>query len=173
MLGEYRRRVRICRDWWQRCLKNGELPPAGPARGVFVLMCLRTGWYANTVTARGSRRRGIWPGNLDNTQGSRNQATQDMENVTLNGPQCKTQNTIPLPPPPAPEAVPRSNKRFFFPYPVHGSYYPSDLRSRKADEQRPQRSGSPTLDSSDSCDSAAQTHLASERPTTARLNIVG
>ena len=117
MLGEYRRRVRICRDWWQRCLKNGELPPAGPARGVFVLMCLRTGWYANTVTARGSRRRGIWPGNLDNTQGSRNQATQDMENVTLNGPQCKTQNTIPLPPPQPLKPSQEATSVFFFPIP--------------------------------------------------------
>ena len=77
------------------------------------------------------------------------------------------------PPPPQPLKPSQEATSVFFPYPVHGSYYPSNLRSRKADEQRPQRSGSPTLDSSDSCDSAAQTHLASERPTTARLNIVG
>ena len=36
-------------------------------------------------------------GELGNTQGSRNQATQDMENVTLNGAQCKIQNIPPQP----------------------------------------------------------------------------
>ena len=39
VLGQYRRRVRICRDWWRRCLNNGELPPASPARGVSSCFC--------------------------------------------------------------------------------------------------------------------------------------
>lgn len=136
--------------------------------GVFVLPRLRTGWYANTVTSKRLAAERDMAGELGNAQGSRNQATQDMENVTLNGPQCKIQNI-----PPSPEAVPRKQQAFF-PLSRLRPTPPKRLRSRKADGQRPQRSGSPTrIPRTLAIQQLRPLPPPSERPRTARLASLG